>query len=212
MLQSRTFLKFVRAGKIRFVFSQNIYKHNLHPYFMKIRRLNKRGQEAVSGFGVVGIVLVVFMVVVILGIWAVNKYWNLGIDHVPKNAEMIAKACSSFSKESYVNPYCLQIREADKNLYTTCDYAGNFNIVVLDSEGSNYTTVRMNKFCKDYSSALNGTIGDFCMKKEFSKRVRVNEMNCREWKEFLKLDDEGNPLPEESEEYVPGSQKPIGTK
>lgn len=150
---------------------------------MKIRGLNKKGQEAVSNFGVTGIVLVVFLVVVVLGIWYFNSSFKQITNQLPKNAEVIAKACSAFTRESEVNSYCFQIREADKNVYTTCDYARNLNIIILDSDGSNSSAVRMDTFCEGYSSDLKEIITTFCEGKEFSSKVKVNGQSCSEFKE-----------------------------
>ncbi len=153
---------------------------------MKNRGLGKKGQEAVSNFGVTGIVLIVFLVVVVLGIWYVNSSWNQVLGQIPKNAEIIAQACSAYAKESSLNSYCFDFREVRKDTYTTCDYAKNYNIVILDSDNSNASVVRMESVCSEYSSYLNNSICTACNSTnggQFSEKpkTKINGKSCSDW-------------------------------
>lgn len=152
---------------------------------MKNRGLGKKAQEAVSNFGVTGIVLIVFLVIVVLGIWYVNSSWVQVSDQIPKNAAIIANACSAVATDSGLTPYCLQFREADKNIYTTCDYAKKYNIVILDSDNSNASVVRMASVCSEVNKSLNNEICNACntTRGQFYQkpRVEVNGKKCSEW-------------------------------
>lgn len=150
------------------------------------RGLNKKGQEAVTGFGVTGIVLIVFMVVVILGIWYVNGVWEDATSITPKKAEAIALACSNTANEIAANTYCFELREIRKNEYITCDKAEDYGILVLGSDESDTSIKKMNVFCGEKFSFLNTTVlkecndpaGKFYEKKS---KVKINGKTCLEW-------------------------------
>jgi len=147
---------------------------------MKIRGLNRKGQEVVSNFGIVGIIGIVFLVVVILGIWYFSTRGEQAAGSIPENAEIIAQACSVVATESSINSYCLQIREVKSGVYATCDKMSNYNIVVTDSDGTNVQINSMNEKCKQYATQLESKIREACVSGDYKGKpnIEINSKKC----------------------------------
>jgi hypothetical protein len=150
---------------------------------MKIRGLNKKGQEVVSNFGVVGIVGIIFLVVVILGIWYVSTRAGEASTQIPENAAIIASACSAVASESTLNSYCLQLREVNSNKYATCDKMSDYNIIVTDSDGTSIKINEMNLKCQQYDDSLQQKIQEACVSGDFKGKpsVEINKKLCSDY-------------------------------
>ncbi len=95
--------------------------------------MNKRGDETQS-FGVSGIILLIFLVLVIAGIWyVVEKLKEVG-ENVPQKVETAIQGCGLVASEQTAESYCNLIREIGENKYVTCDYGVKYEgFVVGDS-------------------------------------------------------------------------------
>jgi hypothetical protein len=152
---------------------------------MKIRGMNKKAQEVVSNFGTVGIISIIFLVLVVLGIWYFSERGSEIGGQIPENAEVIAQACGVVAKESTINSYCLQFREVKTNTYVTCDKLSLYNIPVTDSDGA---FANMNTKCNQYSENIEAKIKEACTTGDYKNKptVEINGKKCSEYTSSLK--------------------------
>ena len=106
---------------------------------------NKKGQEVVQSFGINGIILLIFLVLVIAGIWYVVDKAKGTSQNIPGQGEAIIQACNLLDAVQFQTSYCTQIRQIRTNEYTTCDYASHYGLILED-------VVNKNKVCETMDS------------------------------------------------------------
>ncbi len=121
-----------------------------------LKRMNKKGAEETNWL-MLAIIGLVFVLLIILGMWYVKKIASDVTGNVPDNAEIVAQGCSLAIGGELVNAYCFQFREIEfgsKKVYATCDYVKKNYGVVFDSEGITCVTSNIEKDKLDLEKAI----------------------------------------------------------
>jgi uncharacterized protein (UPF0333 family) len=138
--------------------------------------LNKRGQ---TQWEMTGWILAL---IVLVAIGLIVYYFMSASDDITENmikkAEVIAQTCSASASESFVNTYCLQLREIDSKNFVTCDslYSGKDKRYGVVIEGGD----AMVSLCKDNEDALNNVIRNKCesLSESAKKKTNIIGISC----------------------------------
>ncbi|MFA4953181.1 MAG: hypothetical protein WC584_03090 [Candidatus Pacearchaeota archaeon] len=138
--------------------------------------MRNKGGEAEQSFGVNGIILLIFLVLVIAGIWYVVDRAKGAADNIPGQGEIIIQACNQLNAVQFQTSYCTQIRQIRTNEYTTCDYASNYGLILED-------VTNKNKVCEtmDLQSKIILFRTQCEDRKLDSSKDKINGKTCGDW-------------------------------
>lgn len=139
-----------------------------------IKRLNKKG-DAVESFSVNWIYAIIFLIVIVIGLYLVVKYVGQTGKNIPQQEEVIVQFCSAFNPAELATSYCLQPRQIKTNEYITCDYADKYGLVINDAANK--------KLVCDKISITTKAIRfkEECTKMKLKITDKIDQITCEEW-------------------------------